>query len=169
MQLQLRMKKLLMILALVPHLAFSQSAEVLNPDVHQDTIDQTICVAGYTKTVRPATSYTNGVKRKLMREQGIDESRIQEFELDHIIPLTVGGHPRNIHNLMLQPWEGEDSAKIKDKLEVRLSKLVCQGQIMLSDAQACIWDDWKSCALKYKGRTRLPRANYKLETFAHPR
>lgn len=34
----------------------------LNPDVHQDNIDKTICVSNYTKTVRPSTSYTNDVK-----------------------------------------------------------------------------------------------------------
>ena len=39
----------------------------LNPDVAEDTIDATICVSGYTRSVRPATSYTNGVKKKLMR------------------------------------------------------------------------------------------------------
>ena len=43
---------------------------VLNPDVTQETIQQTVCVTGYTATVRPAVNYTNGVKNKLMREQG---------------------------------------------------------------------------------------------------
>src|ERR1700748_1635880 len=32
----------------------------LNPDVDESTIDSTICRPGYTKSVRPATSYTNG-------------------------------------------------------------------------------------------------------------
>jgi hypothetical protein len=35
----------------------------LSPDADEDTIYATICVSGYTKSVRPATSYTNGVKR----------------------------------------------------------------------------------------------------------
>ena len=33
--------------------------EVLNPDVRPETIDQTICVAGYTAPVHPATSRIN--------------------------------------------------------------------------------------------------------------
>ena len=33
--------------------------EVLNPDVWPETIDQTICVAGYTAPVHPATSRIN--------------------------------------------------------------------------------------------------------------
>ena len=42
------------------------------------------------------------------------------FELDHIIPLALGGHPRNSRNLMLQVWSGHDGAKRKDRLEVKL-------------------------------------------------
>src|SRR4051794_32216428 len=33
-----------------------------NPDVTQGTIDATICVSGWTSTVRPPTSYTNPLK-----------------------------------------------------------------------------------------------------------
>jgi hypothetical protein len=53
--------------------------------------------------MRPSTTYTKGVKKKLLREQGLDESLMGEFQLDHIIPLSVGGHPRQLSNLMLQP------------------------------------------------------------------
>jgi hypothetical protein len=143
---------LALIFALVSAVTFAETAEVLNPDVHQDTIDETICVSGYTKTVRPSTSYTNGVKKKLMREAGIDWSRAKEYELDHRIPLALGGHPRNIHNLMLQHWEGEDGAKKKDKLEVSLKNKVCRGTLTLLEAQDCIWNDWQSCRLKHKRR-----------------
>ena len=89
--------------------------EALDPDVRPDTIDQTICVAGYTASVRPATSYTNGVKLKLLRESGTAAENASKYELDHVIPLAVGGHPRNFKNLMLQPWDGRDGAKRKDR------------------------------------------------------
>jgi len=124
----------------------------LNPDVDEDTIDRTICVSGYTKSVRPATSYTNGVKKKLMREAGIDAARIGDYELDHIVPLALGGHPRKLSNLMLQPWEGEHGAKAKDMLEVRLQSLVCRGKLDLTDAQVCIAQDWEACAVQYPRR-----------------
>lgn len=141
------MKWLLAAVALAPVLALAQTADVLDPDVRQETIGATICTSGYTKSIRPAVSYTNGVKRKLMREQGIDPARIHEFELDHIIPLEVGGHPRNVHNLQLQPWP---EARTKDRLENRLHRMVCKGRITLSDARACIWRDWQACAAKYR-------------------
>lgn len=124
----------------------------LNPDVDEGTIDTTICVSGYTKSVRPATSYTNGVKKKLMREAGIDATQIGAYELDHIVPLALGGHPRKLSNLLLQPWEGEHGAKAKDVLEVRLQALVCRGKLDLTDAQVCIAQDWEACAMQYPRR-----------------
>src|SRR5204863_2215673 len=68
----------------------------LNPAVTQSTIDQTICVPGYAKGVRPATSYTNGVKQMLMQRAKMNPSLAQYYELTHIIPLSLGGHPRKL-------------------------------------------------------------------------
>ena len=121
----------------------------LNPDVTQNRIAQTICVPGYTKTVRPSTTYTNGVKRKLLREAGLSESDKSEYELDHIVPLALGGHPRSLDNLMLQPWEGSNGAKKKDRLEVKLQCLVCTGQLGLSEAQQAIYTNWPQAYHRY--------------------
>ena len=103
------MHKLLASLALYLAGACAQAVPtaVLNPDVTPATLSQTICRAGYTKTVRPSTSFTNGIKMRLFREQAKDsETEKASYELDHIVPLALGGHPRNLHNLALQPWEG---------------------------------------------------------------
>ena len=135
-----------------PCIKTTHGCMALNPDVDEDTIDRTICESGYTKSVRPATSYTNRVKKKLMRDAGIDEARIGDYELDHIVPLALGGHPRKLSNLMLQPWEGEHGAKAKDMLEVRLQSLVCHGKLDLTDAQVCIAQDWEACAVQYPRR-----------------
>lgn len=121
----------------------------LNPDVRSDTVDATICQVGYTRTVRPSTTYTNGVKLRLMREAGIDPAQAREYELDHIIPLALGGSPRSLENLMLQPWDGENGAKRKDKLEVRLQKCVCAGALDLTEAQAAIAADWQEASRRY--------------------
>lgn len=121
----------------------------LNPDVSQDVIAMTICVPGYTKEVRPAVNYTNGVKRKMLRQAGIDESRAREYELDHIVPLALGGHPRSLENLQLQPWNGPDGAHRKDRIEVKLQCLVCSGQVPLVEAQEEIYTDWQSAYHKY--------------------
>jgi hypothetical protein len=102
-------------------------------------------VPGYTEAVRPSSTYTNGIKAKLLREAGLDESSMSEYELDHIVPLALGGHPRKLANLTLQPWEGEHGAKQKDLLERRLQMMVCGGKISLSEAQLCIAEDWEAC------------------------
>jgi hypothetical protein len=123
---------------------------VLNPDVTPATLTQTVCRPGYTKTVRPSTSFTNGIKKRLLREQGLDfEVDKGSYELDHIVPLALGGHPRNLNNLMLQPWEGPNSAKRKDRLEVKLQCLVCGGDVALDAAQEAIWSDWRAAYAVY--------------------
>jgi hypothetical protein len=121
----------------------------LNPDVTEDTINQTICVPGYAKSVRPATSYTNGVKQMLLQRARKDPSLAQYYELDHIIPLSLGGHPRKLDNLELQILEGENGAKKKDRLEVKLQCLVCSGQVKLETAQREIVEDLQAAYHKY--------------------
>jgi hypothetical protein len=121
----------------------------VDPTVTQWNIQQTICVSGYTSRVDPPTSYTNRIKIQLMVKAGIDSSHVNEFELDHIIPLALGGDPLAIENLQLQPWEGNEGAKRKDLIEVRLQCLVCSGQVGLVDAQRDIADDWQAAYHHY--------------------
>jgi hypothetical protein len=42
----------------------------VNPAVTQANIDSTICVRGWTRTVRPPERYTESLKRQQMREYG---------------------------------------------------------------------------------------------------
>jgi hypothetical protein len=124
-------------------------AEALNPDVSQATVQKTICVSGFTASIRPSTSYTNGVKLKLLREQGRPSSAAPEFELDHRVPLALGGSPRSLANLQLQPWEGDDGAKKKDRLERRLQTLVCSGKVGLDEARRAMYFNWQAALPKY--------------------
>lgn len=140
-------------LSFVQILAFALPSEVLNQDVSTNTLTQTICKSGYTRTVRPSSSFTNGIKKRLMRQAGLDfDSDKSLYELDHVIPLALGGHPRNPKNLALQLWEGSDGAKRKDRLEIKLQCLVCSGTVLLGEAQAAVWSDWP---LAYKNYGRL--------------
>jgi hypothetical protein len=123
----------------------------INEDVTQANIQQTICVPGWTKTVRPPASYTNAVKAKLLRDQGQPQADAPKYELDHQIPLALGGHPREPENLWLQPWDGEWGARVKDRLEVKLKALVCRGQISLDRARHTIAVDWIAAFKTYVG------------------
>jgi hypothetical protein len=121
----------------------------VNPAVTQATIHTTICEHGWTASVRPSLYYTNKIKRLRLRDIGLPWVAAKRYELDHVIPLTLGGAPRDPANLSLQLWP---EARVKDKLEVKLNRLVCSGKMPLSDAQACIHTDWRACATTVKGK-----------------
>jgi hypothetical protein len=121
----------------------------INEDVTQANIQQTICVPGWTATVRPSPSYTNVVKAKLLREQRLPQSDAPKYELDHLIPLALGGHPHKPENLWLQPLDGEWGARVKDRLEVKLKMMVCAGKITLERARLAIATDWIAAFKRY--------------------
>jgi hypothetical protein len=113
----------------------------LNPAVTQEMIATTICAPGWTKTVRPSARYTAAIKIKLIRELEIPEELLVDFELDHRVPLALGGAPSDERNLELQPW---DEAGEKDRIETCLSRAVCAGTITLDEARLRIWADWRT-------------------------
>jgi hypothetical protein len=113
----------------------------INPAVTQETIATTICAPGWTKAVRPSARYTARIKIKLIRELEIPEELLVDFELDHRIPLALGGAPSEPRNLELQPW---DEAGEKDQIETCLSRAVCAGTITLDEARRRIWADWRA-------------------------
>ena len=123
----------------LPVIAFADDLP-FNPAVTQETIGNTICVFGWTKTVRPPVSFTNRVKIKLIRELELPEELLADFVLDHRIPLALGGAPSDPKNLELQPW---DEAPEKDAVEACLARAVCAGKIKLDDARHRIWNDWR--------------------------
>ncbi|MDC8453590.1 MAG: hypothetical protein LV477_11870 [Candidatus Nitrosotalea sp.] len=113
----------------------------INLQVTQDNIKNTICKSGYTKTVRPPASYTESLKVKLMKSYGIKDS-MKDYELDHLIPLEVGGNPTDVKNLWPEPRYGNNTASMKDSVENYLHEQVCSGNIKLGDAQKEIAINW---------------------------
>jgi hypothetical protein len=113
-----------------------------NPDVTQDTIDSTICVSGWTATVRPPTSYTNPLKVKQIAEYGYSDTSTSDYEEDHMVPLELGGAPRDPENLWPEPHYGSQTSANKDSVENKLKKAVCNGTVTLDDARGAIATDW---------------------------
>lgn len=114
-----------------------------NPSITQNNIKNTICVSGYTKTVRPSVSYTAPLKRKLMHSYGFTDSP-SNYELDHLISLEIGGHPTDVKNLFPEPGYGQYNFHIKDRFENYLHHQVCNGAMSLSEAQNEIATNWIS-------------------------
>jgi hypothetical protein len=104
---------------------------VLNPDVTQANIHATVCVQGWTRTIRPPTSYTNELKRRQMREYGVGGS-LSDYQEDHLISLSLGGHPTDPRNLWPEP---NPRATDVDTIEYDLHEKVCSGKLSLADAQ----------------------------------
>jgi hypothetical protein len=112
--------------------------------VTQANIKSTICVRGYTKTVRPPVTYTNKLKRKLMATLHLPGAP-RDYELDHRIPLEVGGCGRCTANLWMEPL---DEARRKDLAENALHAAVCSGTMSLLDAQNMIVENWEGAVPK---------------------
>jgi hypothetical protein len=104
---------------------------VLNPDVTQATIGSTICVHGWTRTVRPSSGYTGDLKLRQMAEYGVRGSP-SGYQEDHLISLELGGDPVDPRNLWPQPRPWADRV---DTVENELNDDVCAGRLTLAEAQ----------------------------------
>ncbi|KUN01787.1 hypothetical protein AQI95_29300 [Streptomyces yokosukanensis] len=114
----------------------------LNPDVTQSTIGSTICVSGWTATVRPPSSYTTALKKKQIVEYGYSDTSLSDYEEDHFVPLELGGAPRSEQNLWPEPHYGNETSADKDSVENKLKKAVCADEVSLTDAQKAMMTDW---------------------------
>jgi hypothetical protein len=114
----------------------------IDPAVRQATIKMTICVRGYTATVRPPVSETSRAKRALYLVYGLPLG--QRSELDHLVPLELGGD-NDVANL----WpEAGPIPNPKDQVENRLRVAVCAGKVKLAVAQRAIVADWTTALAK---------------------
>jgi hypothetical protein len=112
---------------------------VLNPDVTQATIGTTICVQGWTRSIRPPTEYTSALKLRQMRAYR-EAGPPSAFQEDHLISLELGGHPTDPRNLWPEPYP---RAAHVDTIENELNAQVCGGSLTLAQAQE------KESALKH--------------------
>ncbi len=84
-----------------------------------------------------------------MRAYGVD-APLSTVELDHLEPVSLGG-ASTVANLWPETWDGPEGAHVKDRLELRLLDLVCQGKLPLGDAQHAITTDWITAYRTYVG------------------
>lgn len=119
----------------------------LNPAVTQASMARTICVPGYTATIRPLTAGSDRLKQQAAAAYGITEA-LSAYQGDHLIPLELGGAADDPANFWDQPnrmvlADGTAvSSDQKDALENALKARVCDGRITLLDAQRRISTGW---------------------------
>jgi hypothetical protein len=103
----------------------------LNQDVTQATIGSTVCVHGWTRTIRPPSSYTSQLKVEQMASYGLTGSP-SGYQEDHLVSLELGGHPTDPRNLWPEPYP---RAAEVDQIENELNDKVCSGKLSLTEAQ----------------------------------
>ena len=132
-----RSAALVVSVALLLSVAAHAAADVPNPSltpggaspvVTQANIGSTICMPGYSSSVRKVS---NATKHQVYVSYNIAKAKQRLYVVDHLIPLEVGG-ANDIANLWPEP-KGE--AKLKDKLENTLHGDVCRNDLTLAEAQ----------------------------------
>jgi hypothetical protein len=81
---------------------------------------------------------------RIMREYGLPAGAHPQYEVDHLIPLCLGGADDD-RNRWAQPRRSIEpvfNAERKDELEARMCALACSGQLDIATAQKQISDDW---------------------------
>jgi hypothetical protein len=107
----------------------------VNPAVTQATINKTICVVGWTSTIRPPYSYTEPIKVAQIKAYGYKDTSVHDYEEDHIIPLELGGSAKSVKNLWPEP---HPQSYTSDGMENHLKYEVCDGKITLAQGRAMI-------------------------------
>lgn len=131
----------------LPNPKFTPGA--INPAVTQSTIRQTICVPGWTKTIRPPAAYTTAMKKRQIAKYA--DKKLADYEEDHLISLQLGGSPTSEKNLWPQAYAGNCGARKKDVVETKLKRLICSRKLPLRAAQKAIADNWVGAYRKYVG------------------
>ncbi|BAM89792.1 exported hypothetical protein [Bradyrhizobium oligotrophicum S58] len=109
-------------------------------------------------------SVSTAQKKEIFAAYGVPFKDRARYEVDHFIPLSLGGvntctnpdesedvtcnlwpEPHQKSFRRIAPWGSET----KDKLENRLYRLMCAGQISLEEARSAITSDWEEGYRQY--------------------
>lgn len=123
----------------------------IDPAVTQKNIKSTICKSGWTATVRPPESQTEYAKYHVAYPAYLVK-RSQVSELDHLVPLELGGS-NDITNLWPELGKVPNP---KDKVEDALNRAVCDGKVRLAAAQTAIASNWITAESRL-GLTKHPK------------
>lgn len=76
-----------------------------------------------------------------------------DLEIDHRVPLVVGGGntPGSIRNLWPEKGEGPNNYHDKDRCEAAAGRAICDGTLSVADAQAMFLGDWVSSCAAFMG------------------
>jgi Protein of unknown function (DUF3761) len=153
--------------AVLPNSARTPGA--INPTVTQATIGRTICVTGWTSTIRPSSSVTTSLKVAQLASGYTykGDTATGDYEEDHLISLELGGAPSAEANLWPEPYNSPEGARVKDVVENKLHTLICSHTITLATAQRAIASNWWIAYQTYVGAASVA-STYKAPVVAQP-
>jgi hypothetical protein len=103
------------------------------------TLGQTICVPGWIASITPDVEYTGRLKVQGISDYGYKDQSFADYQEDALVPLQLGGDPRDERNLWPQTVS---AASTKDVEEDSLNRQVCAGSTTLEAAQHVLLADW---------------------------
>lgn len=120
----------------------------LTPGSVVDVSLEEMCEPGYAARVR---SVDSSERKQAFRMYGLSNVDRRDYELDHLIPVSLGGS-NDIKNIwpesrITEPW----NAEVKDTLEDVLHREVCAGRERLGNAQWAIRTHWIQAYRMYVG------------------
>ena len=113
---------------------------ILTPGAVRTVDVMEICATG----TRQLRHWSRERDDRIMREYGLPPGPHPDFEIDHLVPLGIGGSDSDA-NLWAEPRRSIEpafNAEAKDRLEMRLRALVCSGALDVREAQRAVADDW---------------------------
>lgn len=104
-----------------------------------------VCKHGFSAEIRKTTQ---SMKDKTYHAYKVRGSR-KHWKIDHLVPLSLGGA-----DTMKNIWPSNFRAKkynasAKDRLELKIREMVCDGTISVKEGQKLFMDDWRQAYDKY--------------------
>lgn len=125
-----------------------------DPEVTDANIKDSICkVTHFTWTEghMPPASFLEPIAKDLIKQYGYEDTNLKHYQVDHLIPLSLGGHPTDAKNMWPQVLLAKWSARRKDYLEEIMHDKVCKGEVGLKEAQEMFRGNWIEGYKKYIG------------------
>lgn len=116
----------------------------IRSDIDPTHLELTVCKPNWSATVRPPTTETNRSKTAAMASYGVPVSQRPVTELDHLVPLELGGG-NSTTNLWPEVSDkpGRGFRNSKDAVEDEVHSWVCHGnQAQWSVAVSAFASNW---------------------------